>query len=349
MSSRSPHRRLRRRSAALLSASFAITLAAAASATATNPAAAAPLRSAIPAGTVLNVGDQEQSLETLFQASGEDKNLPYKLNFVEFDSGPLVDAGLGAGRIDLGSMGDTPATVAVSSHLPVKAVLVDLPIGASSFLLAKPGITSIAQLRGKKVAFTTGTAQQAFALRALATAGLTAKDVTQVDVTLQQLGTVIESGNADASVLSIEYKTDYLEQQPKAKVLADNATAKPPAYSYVLGTTKALDDPAKLAAIKDFARRYIQANAWKTAHKSQFIKDYYVDVEHQTTTQAKTILAAGGLSNFVPISSSVQGALQKVVQLLASSKAIPSSFSVAPLYSPTFSRQFNQILEQAKS
>jgi len=42
------------------------------------------------------------------------------------------------------------------------------------------GITSISQLKGQTVAYTTGTAEQAFALRALATAGLTQKDVTQV-------------------------------------------------------------------------------------------------------------------------------------------------------------------------
>ena len=91
------------------------------------------------------------------------KGAPYKVNFVEFDSGPLVNAGFAAHQIDLGYMGDLPAALAVQSGLPVKAVAAILPIGASEFLLAKPGITSIAQLKGQPVAFTTGTAEQAFA------------------------------------------------------------------------------------------------------------------------------------------------------------------------------------------
>lgn len=112
-------------------------------------------------GAVLNVGDQQQRLQTLMQASGALAGASYKVNFVEFDSGPLVDAGFAAHRIDLGSMGDLPASLAVRSGLPVKAVAVDLPIGASEYLLAKPGITSISQLRGKPAAERTAGADRA--------------------------------------------------------------------------------------------------------------------------------------------------------------------------------------------
>src|ERR1700733_2560079 len=80
--------------------------------------------SKIPAGTVLNVGDQDQEVETLFAASGIATNAPFKINFVEFDSGPLVNAGFAANQIDVGLMGDLPASLAVQSGLPVKAIAV---------------------------------------------------------------------------------------------------------------------------------------------------------------------------------------------------------------------------------
>jgi sulfonate transport system substrate-binding protein len=303
--------------------------------------------SAIPAGTVLNVGDQEQDLETLFQASGEGKNLPYKINFVEFDSGPLVDAGFAAKRIDLGSMGDLPASVAVSSHLAVDAVAVDLPIGASEYLVAKPGITSIAQLKGQTVAYTTGTAEQAFALRALASAGLTQKDVKQVDVTLQQLGTVIESGNATASVVSVEQKADYLQTHPTAKTLANDITTKPPSYGYLLGAKAALANPAKKAAIADFVSRLIAASTWEKTHQSAWVQAYYVNVQHQTSAEAKVILAAGGTSDYVPVTATVQTALQTVVKLMSSAGAIPATFSVAPIFDPAVEKWINPIITKA--
>jgi sulfonate transport system substrate-binding protein len=329
---------------ALSLASLLAVVSACATSSTAGTAAAEP--AATSAGRVLNLGDQQQELETLLNVSGALAGAPYKVNFVEFDSGPLVDAGFAAHRIDLGSMGDLPASLAVKSGLPVKAVAVDLPIGASEYLLAKPGITAISQLRGKPVAYTTGTAEQAFALRALKTAGLTQKDVQQVDVSLLQLGTVLESGSADASVVSVEQKIDYQQTHPGAKVLASVDTVTPPSYGYLLGTTAALASPAKLAAISDLTKRLIRAENWEKAHQSQWVTDYYVDVEHQTPAAAKLILAAGGTENYVPITAGVQSALQDVVSLMAGAGAWPAGFSVAPLYSSAQSQRYNAVLKE---
>src|ERR1700684_1411817 len=89
-------------------------------------------------GVTINFGDQEQEFETLLTASGALKGASYRVNFVEFDSGPLVDAGFAAHRLDVGEMGDLPASLAVKSGLPVTAIAVSLPGGAAEFLLARP-------------------------------------------------------------------------------------------------------------------------------------------------------------------------------------------------------------------
>jgi sulfonate transport system substrate-binding protein len=296
-------------------------------------------------GVVINLGDQEQDLQTLLTASGALKGADYTVNFDEFDSGPLVDAGFAAHKIDLGDMGDLPASLAVKSGLPVVAVAVTAPIGADEYLLAEPGITSIAQLRGKPVAYTTGTAEQAFALRALKTAGLTQADVHQVNVTLQQLGTVLNSGAAVASVVSAEQMADYEAEHPDAKVLATVVSVSPPSYGYLLGTKTALADPAKLKAITDLTKRLIEASNWERTHQAQWVTDYYVDVEHQTPAIAKVILAAGGTENYVPITASVQSALQDMVDIMASGGGLSSSFSVASLYDASESARYNAVVE----
>jgi sulfonate transport system substrate-binding protein len=300
----------------------------------------------IPAGTVLNVGDQQQNLQTQLQASGALSGAPYKVNFVEFNSGPLVDAGFAAHSIDIGYMGDLPASLAVKSGLPVKAVALFLPVGASLYLLARPGITSISQLRGKAVAYTTGTAEQAIALRALASVGLKQKDVHQVNVSLLQLGTVLQSGAADASVVSVEQKVDYEQTHPGAKVLAIIDTLKPPSYDYLLGTKAALGDPAKAAAISDLTRRLIKAANWQKTHRSQWITDYYVTVQHQAPAAARQILAAGGTANYVPLNTTVQSALQDVVKLMAGAGALGASYSVAPLFDRNVSQRYDNILKE---
>ena len=298
-----------------------------------------------PSTVTINFGDQQQSFETLLTDSGALKGANYKVNFVEFGSGPLVDAGFAAHRLDLGEMGDLPASLAVKSGLPVTAIAVSLPVGASEFLLAKPGVTAISQLRGKPVAYTTGTAEQAFALRALHSAGLTQKDVQQVNVTLQELGTALDSGAAYASVVSVEQKVDYEQDHPNAVILATQTTVGPPSYDYLLGDNVALASPAKLAAIDDLLKRIVEAENWEKSHQAQWVTDYYVDVEHQTPAIAKIILAAGGTTDYVPISSTVQGALQQVVALMASAGA-GSDYSVTPLFSTAAETRFAAILKE---
>jgi sulfonate transport system substrate-binding protein len=329
---------------ALALAALAVTAAACGSATAGTTAASSSGPGG--SGVVINLGDQQQDLQTLLQASGALKGARYTVNFIEFDSGPLVDAGFAAHRIDVGFMGDLPATIAVKSGLPVRAIAVNLPIGASEYLLARPGITSIAQLRGKQVAYTTGTAEQAFALRALKSAGLTQDDVHQVNVSLLQLGTVLESGAADASVVSVEQKVDYQQTHPGAKVLANVDTVTPKSYDYTLATDTALASPAKLAAISDLTRRLIRAGNWQRTHKSQWVSDYYVTVEHQTPAAARLILAAGGTSQYQPINATVQAALQNVVDLMAGAGAIPAAYSIAPLFSAAQEQRYNAILKE---
>jgi sulfonate transport system substrate-binding protein len=328
-----------------LAAAAAVGALATACSSPTSPTASTTDAADASSGVVINFGDQQQDLQTLLTASGVLDGAPYKVNFVEFDSGPLVDAGFAAHRIDIGSMGDLPASLAVRSGLPVVAIAVDRAIGASEYLLAQPGITSIAQLRGKPVAYTTGTAEQAFALRALKSAGLTQSDVHQVNVSLEQLGTALQSGAAVASVVSVEQKADYQLEHPDSKVLATIQTVAPPSYGYLLGTRAALADPAKLKAIDDLTKRVIEASNWEKRHQAQWVTDYYVNVEHQTPAVAKLILAAGGTETYVPITADVQDALQQMVDIMASSGGIPAHFSVAPLYGAAEAARYNQIVK----
>ncbi|MBV9381392.1 MAG: ABC transporter substrate-binding protein [Streptosporangiaceae bacterium] len=336
---------VRRLARALTLAGIAAAGAAATACSSSTPSASPAANTAtLGGGVVINLGDQQQDLETMLTASGALNGAPYKVNFLEFDSGPLVDAGFAAHRIDAGFMGDLPASLAVRSGLPVVAIAATRSIGASEYLLAQPGITSIAQLRGKPVAYTTGTSEQAFALRALKSAGLTQNDVHQVNVSLLQLGTALQSGSAVASVVSAEQKASYQLAHPDSRVLATIQTVSPPSYGYTLATRAALADPAKLRAIGDLTKRLIEASNWQKSHQAQWVTDYYVNVEHQTPQVAKLVLAAGGTETYVPITAGVRNALQQMVDIMAASGGLPASFSVTPLYSAAEAARYNAIV-----
>jgi hypothetical protein len=129
-------------------------------------------------------------------------------------------------------------------------------------------------------------------------------------------------------------------------VLATNDTVKPYSYTYMLGTTAALADPAKLAAIEDFTKRLIEASNWQKAHQSQWISDYYVGVQHETPAVAKVILAAGGTTEYVPINGTVQAALQNVVDLMAGAVAGTPDYRVTSLFNQAEAQRYDTILKE---
>lgn len=309
-------------------------------------AATGDANAGIPKGVVLRVGDQAQSQETLLRASGQLDDLPYKVEFKAFLSGPLLVQGFNAKQIDIGGLGDLPASAAAGAKIPVKAVAVSRSTGPTVILLARPGITSIADLKGKKVAYTTGTAQQAFAIRALRSAGLHQRDVQQVDVALQQLGTVLEAGKADASVVQAGDAIRYEDAHADAVRLATGDKVDPPSYGYSLATDSALADKGKAAAIFDYSRRIIRASAWAKGHPDEWVKAYYVDVNHQDPSFARRLNSVVGSQTYVKDDASVQKALQEVVDLLASEGAIEARFDVSPLYDPAVSARYNAIVDQ---
>jgi sulfonate transport system substrate-binding protein len=283
----------------------------------------------IPSGTVLRVGDQGQLLQTLLKTSGELQGVPYKIEFAQFASGPLVNAAFTARNIDVGFMGDTPASATVSGGIGVKTVAIAEFAGPASVLEARPGINSVADLKGRKVAFTTGTAQHALALRALATAGLTQSDVEQVDVPLNQLGTVLMSAA-------------HLD----AVTLAGSDTLQPPSYLYFLATQSALGDSGTSAAVFDLVGRIARSEDWITNHEAEWVDAYYVGVNHQDPDLAKQLITYGGLFHFVALTPAVQQAEQQLVDLLLKAGAIKASFDVGPLYDPAATSTYNTLLKE---
>jgi sulfonate transport system substrate-binding protein len=298
---------------------------------------------------VIRIGDQSQSIETPLRASGLLDGLPYRVEFKAFASGPLVSQAFNAKEIDVGLLGDTPASGTVAAKLDLRAVAVLHSDGPSISLLARPGIASVADLRGKRVAYTTGTAQQAFALRALNQAGLNQGDITQVDVTLQQLGTVLEAGAADASVVSTSDRLRYVDAHPGARSLAASNDVQPPVFTYLLSSGAFLQHAAHSAALFDLVGRVIRANAWVKAHPDQWVDAYYVKTLHQDPAFARRVLADSGFPSYVELTPKVQDATQQMVDLLAKARAIPAAFDVAPLFDPAATNRYNTVLKEQTS
>ncbi|MFI9102754.1 ABC transporter substrate-binding protein [Streptomyces fildesensis] len=293
----------------------------------------------------LRIGDQGQSVATTLKAAGQLKNLPYKVEFNQFDSGPLVNQALQAGAIDFGTMGDTPALFAQASGIAVKVIAASTSDGPGYTLVARPGsgIRTAADLKGRKVAYSRNTANQGFLLRVLKKEGLKQQDITPVDVPLQNVGNVLESGTVDAAPVTEETRVKYLADHPDAVQIV-NARAFPSIYSYRLASDKALADPDKRAALQDFTHRLVLANTWIRTHPDEWVQAYYVGVRKQTRTVGKQVWQGSGSTSYVPVDATVRAAQQAQSDLFEENGQLPKHVDISPQFDLDLLRNFNSQL-----
>lgn len=145
----------------------------------------------------------------------------------EFKSGPLVNEAVAAGEADLGFMADLPAIIAKSSGQPIE-VISNVAYGEKGLaVLVKSDseISSVAELKGKKVAYATGSYAQHLLAVLLDKEGLKLEDVESINLGAGDQPAALASGEVDAIVIWEQY-ISQLTSDGTAKVLADGTGVK---------------------------------------------------------------------------------------------------------------------------
>src|ERR1700742_4211311 len=74
------------------------------------------------AGLTLHIGDQKGGTEALLRAAHALDDLPYRVEFSTFTSGPPQIEALNAGRIDFAITGNTPPVFGAAAHSKTRVV-----------------------------------------------------------------------------------------------------------------------------------------------------------------------------------------------------------------------------------
>lgn len=176
----------------------------------------------------LRIGWQKGGLLALAKAAGalETKLAPrgITISWSEFTSGPPLLEALGANALDFGSTGDVPPLFAQAAGGDLVYAAAAKGSRSGSAILVKTGspIQSIADLKGRKVAFKRGSSAHNFTVKALRTAGLTLADIEALDLGPQDAAPAFASGQFDAWVIWDPYFA-IAEQDPQTRVLATTA------------------------------------------------------------------------------------------------------------------------------
>jgi sulfonate transport system substrate-binding protein len=246
------------------SSSSSSSTAAAASTPASASASASPSSSVNLSSVTLNVGDQKGTgAEAILKAAGLLSTLPFHVNWSDFTSGPPMLEAMASGSVDVGGVGDAPPVFAAAGGEGVEIVGArEVPTGDQDAILVPKGssITTIAQLKGKKIAYGSGSSGNYQMLTVLTAAGLTTKDVTLVNLQPAEALAAFTSGSVDAWDIWPPYVQQAVAQDG-AKVLARGSQYGSP-YSYEVASKAAVANPAKAAAIQVYLTTLDKAYVW---------------------------------------------------------------------------------------
>lgn len=148
------------------------------------------------------------------------KSRGISIEWNEFTSGPPLLEALGAAAIDFGSTGDVPPLFAQAAGGDLLYVAATKGASDGSAILVKKDspIQSLADLKGKNVAYKRGSSAHNFTILALEKAGLTLNDVNSLDLSPADAAAAFAGGQIDAWTIWDPYYA-VQAQDPGTRVL----------------------------------------------------------------------------------------------------------------------------------
>ncbi|MFI6539890.1 ABC transporter substrate-binding protein [Nonomuraea sp. NPDC050547] len=282
----------------------------------------APLPTTVPRGTKLIIGDP--STKIALELSGEIGTFSFPIEWANLSGGPQTSEAFRADALDVGAVAEIPAIHATWTGLPVKIIASRFrkdPLTHPTYELGiAPGVLvkTLADLRGKKIAYSPGQAQGALVLKVLKKAGLTKQDVTLVE--LPSTGDVYPNALAGKQVDVAPIGGVNIKRYT-AKFGKDGATTirhdlrDDPSHLYVRAET--LKDPAKAAALREYVAAWVRASRWVYEHPKEWIAGYYVKDQGLTPEDGQYLVDLAGEPDLPTDWSQAVARHQETIDILA--------------------------------
>jgi NitT/TauT family transport system substrate-binding protein len=144
------------------------------------------------------------------------------VEFVWFEYVPSMEA-FAAGRVDAVTMTNGDSLVTGATGAPNVAIIINDISNGNDMVVAKPGIESVKDLKGKKIGVEIGFVGHLLLLQALEKNGLTESDVTLVNVPTHETAKALASGDVDAIVAWQPNSGQALQAVPGSKAIFTSA------------------------------------------------------------------------------------------------------------------------------
>lgn len=313
------------------------------------PTADGPLPTEVPPGTTLVIADQQERLQSVLRLSGELDKLPFEVEFANFVGGPAILEAFRAGAADVAQVGDVPPIHALVAGQDVPIVASYQTSTTALKLAVAPGksVTRLADLKGKKIAYAEGTAQQAAVLRALDRTGLTTSDVQLVRLQLAEFLDAVRTGQVDVAPL-IEPNVTRLLRTPGTSLVPDSETAG--IYSglaYLYARRAVVQDPAEAAATRALVGAFVRAYQWANTHPQEWARRYYVENQKVSAEDAERIVQSLGVYVFPHLDQRLIDRQQSTIDAIAEAGELPKKVRAADGFDLRFDAAITQAVTES--
>jgi sulfonate transport system substrate-binding protein len=247
------------------------------------------------------------------------------VKWIEFPAGPQMLEAMNAGSLDFGATGAPPPVFSQAAGADLVYVAAEPPPITSEAIIVRQdsAIRSVADLRGKRVAFQRGSGSHLLLVAALEKAGLGIRDVKPTYLAPSEARAAFEAGAIDAWVIWDPY-LGAAQQAYRPRVIADR-TGLLPAYGFYLTSRKLVERaPATVSTILD---QFAAAGLWANTHQKEMVElmapQVGVPKEVIATWLGRTRAGA------IPVTAEIADSQQKVADLLYREKLIPRPVTIA--------------------
>jgi sulfonate transport system substrate-binding protein len=290
------------------------------------------------AGVTLRVGDQKgNSQQLLLKAAGQLDNLPYKIQWSTFTSGPPMLEAVNAGAIDVGQVGNTPPIFSAASGGSIGIVgVLRTPNGDALLVPKNSPLTNPAQLRGKTIAVAKGSSAHGTLLGALNATGLKPTDVKIQYLQPGDAFAAFSQGSVDAWAVWEPYVTQAVQDVGARELISaqDVLAGTGPAggtplsngLAFLVANRATLAGAGRNTAISDYYTRVGRANRWATEHPDAWAQLY------SQATGVPLAVAAKAASRIVVTPAVIDDKLvaseQKLADTFGAADLIPSHVDI---------------------
>ncbi len=198
----------------------------------------------------------------LFAKNGVDVELKYFDNYLDSLTA------LSTGNLSANSQTLNDTLISVSGGAKQTIVLVNDNSTGNDQIIAAPGISSVAQLRGKTIAVEAGTVDHFLLLLVLQKAGLTAKDVTIKALPTADAAAAFKTGQVDAVGAFAPFTTTALERSGSTAIASSKDFPGAIPDHLVFGADFVAKHPKEVQAV---VQTWFDTLKWIAANKDKAV------------------------------------------------------------------------------